>query len=97
MNRGLAISTPGEIDAMDIALRHPHIAAGRSVVRRSQPTRAGGFRTALQASLAVLVGALLVSVLMVASILLVGPATSSNQGPMPEPAPQPSAAAGLDL
>jgi hypothetical protein len=82
---------------MDTALRHCHIATGRPVVRRSEPTRAGGFRTALQASLAVLIGALLVSVLMVASILLVGPATISNQGPMPEPAPQPSAAAGLDL
>ena len=91
-----AIGTSGEIDAMDTALRHPHIAAGRPVVRRSEPTRAGG-RTALQASLAVLVGALLVSVLMVASILLVGPATMSNTGPMPDPVPQPSAAAGLDL
>ena len=82
---------------MDTALRHPHIAAGRPVVRRSAPTRAGSFRTAVQASLAVLVGALLVSVLMVASILLVGPATMSNRGPMPEPVPQPSAGAGLDL
>ena len=82
---------------MDTALRHPHIAAGPSVVRRSESTRTGAFRTAFQTSVGVLVGALVISVLMVASILLVAPATMSNQGPMPEPQAQPSAAAGLDL
>lgn len=81
---------------MDTALRHHSIAAGHPVARRSQPTRAGAFRTALQASLAVLVATLLISILMVASILLAGPATKANPGPMPEPAPQPIAAAGLD-
>lgn len=79
---------------MDTALRS-HIATGLPVVRRSEPARATGYRTALQAGLAVLLGALLVSVLMVASILLVGPASMSNPGPRPEPVPQPSV--GLDL
>jgi hypothetical protein len=81
---------------METALRHPRIAAGHPVARRTEPTRAGAFQTALQASVAVLIGALLISVLMVASILLAGPASTSNPGPMPEPAPQPIAAAGLD-
>ncbi len=91
-----AIGTSGEIDAMDTALR-PYTPTGRPIVRRSEPTRGGAFRTAFQTSVAVVVGALLISVLMVASILLVGPATLSNPGPMPEPVPQPSPAAGLDL
>ena len=81
---------------MDTTLRHHRIAAGHPVARQSEPSRAGAFRTALQASLAVLVATLLISVLMVASILLAGPATTSNPGPMPEPAPRPIAAAGLD-
>ena len=97
MDRGPAIGTSGEIDAMETALRHPHIAAGHPVARQSQPTPLRGLRTALQASVAVLIGALVISVLMVASILLTGPATTSNPGPMPEPAPRPIAAASLDL
>ena len=96
MDRGPAIGTSGEIDAMDTALR-PYPATVRSAVRRGEPTRAGAFRTAFQTGVAVLVGALVISVLMVASILLVGPATLSNPGPMPEPVPLPSAGAGLDL
>jgi hypothetical protein len=82
---------------MDTALRHPHITTGRSVVSRSETTRGGVFRTAFQTSVAILVGALVISVLMVASILLVGPASLSNPGPMPEPVPLPTAEAGLDL
>jgi hypothetical protein len=91
-----AIKRLGEIDTMETALRHHHVAAGRPVARRSDPARTGTLQTALQASVAVLIGALLISVLMVASILLAGPATTSNPGPMPEPAPRPIAAAGLD-
>jgi hypothetical protein len=82
---------------MDTALHRPRIAVERPAARRAEPTRAGALRTAVQASIALLVAALLVSVLIVSSLLLVGPSTFSNPGPMPEGQPQPSAAAGLDL
>jgi hypothetical protein len=54
-------------------------------------------RTAILTTLAVVAGALLISVLMTVAMLLAGPPRVWDGAPLPEPVAQPSAAQGLDL
>ena len=81
---------------MAAALR-PHSATGHPAMRPSELPRGGTLRIAFLTSVAVLVGALAISVLMVLSILLTTPAPGWDMAPMAQPMPQPSAEAGLDL
>jgi hypothetical protein len=73
----------------------------RSVGYPTAPARSrldgGTLRTITLTSLAVVIGALMISALMALSILLTSPAPWWDMAPMAQPMPQPSAAAGLDL
>ena len=75
---------------------HPR-SAGYSITPERSRHDGGTLRVVTLTSLAVVIGALAISILMVLSILLTGPVNWSDTEPMPQPMPQPSAVAALDL
>ncbi|HET6746410.1 MAG TPA: hypothetical protein VFH90_11270 [Candidatus Limnocylindria bacterium] len=77
----------------------PAIAQPRSAASLPLPraTHRNGLHTAVVATAATFVGALLISALMAASVLLTGPLPVYDGGPSSQPVPQPTATSGLDL
>jgi hypothetical protein len=77
----------------------PHTVAGHPAFhpRQREQHPGGTWRTALLTTIAVFVGAVVISVLMALSILLTTPAPGWDVAPMAQPVPHPSAESGLDL
>jgi hypothetical protein len=77
-------------------LAHPQ-PAPYPTLRRRTALPAGTFRTAVLSAMAVVAGALVISLLMTVSMLLAGTSARWDTAPLAEPVPQPSAAQGFDL
>jgi hypothetical protein len=75
------------------AIAQPHSTTALPV---PSATHRNGLHTAVLATVATLVGALILSILMALSVMFAGPSRLIDTAPLAEPVPQPSAAYGLD-
>jgi hypothetical protein len=78
------------------ALAHPQ-SAPYPTLRRGAALPVRPYRTAVLTAMAVVAGALVISLLMTVSMLMAGTSARWDTAPLAEPVPQPSAAQGFDL
>jgi hypothetical protein len=67
------------------------------MLRPRPSSRGATYRTAVLTTVAVIVGALVISGLLTISMVLAEPPRAWDSAPLSQPLPQPSAAYGLDL